>query len=181
MPSSDPPRPYRVPASLRDLVMIDLLELTGSTAATAELLNTSQPTVSRRSRAMACDLGLQRQRGAPLGRYRDTPWMRWLRKGVNHHRLAHGVVRVGGAANWTSLFANAPWAEWVPLGLRQQDHWRLLLELEFLDAVAIGNPSELSREESSPFISFELGAQVNGPKILICRQDPLVLEICNRP
>ena len=88
MVSSDPPRPYRVPASLRDLVMIDLLELTGSTTATAELLAMSQPSVSRRYRTMARDLGLQRQNDAPVGRrFSDTPWVGWLRKGVNYHRL----------------------------------------------------------------------------------------------
>ena len=52
MASSGPPRPYRIPATLRDLVMLDLLELTGSTTATAELLATSQPSVSRRYRTM---------------------------------------------------------------------------------------------------------------------------------
>ena len=49
-------RPYRIPSSLRDLVMLDLLELTGSTTATAELLTMSQPSVSRRYRSVARDL-----------------------------------------------------------------------------------------------------------------------------
>jgi len=67
MPSSDPPSPYRVPASLRDLVIIDLLELTGSTTATAALLAMSQPSVSRRYQKLVRDLGLRRQNDAPVG------------------------------------------------------------------------------------------------------------------
>jgi len=83
-------------------------------------------------------------------------------------------------AHWQPLFDGAPWADCVPLGLRQQDHWYSLLELEFLDALAIGNQAELSGDEISPFVVVELGAQVDGPKMLICRRDQLVLEICSR-
>ena len=180
MPPGDLLTPYRVPASLRDLVMIDLLTLTGSTAATAELLNTSQPTVSRRARALATDLGLQRQRASLLGRYGDTPWLRWLRRGVNHQRLSHGVLRIGGARDFRGLFAEQAWAQWVPLGLTQQRHWRSLLELEYLDAVAIGNPTELSGLNNAPFVLVEPKGEVHGPVVLVCRQDPLVLEISGR-
>ena len=171
---------YRVPASLRDLVMIDLLTLTGSTAATAALLNTSQPTVSRRSRAVASDLGLHPQRGVPLGRFRDTPWLEMLRRGVNHHRLAQGVLRVGGDKKWQSLLINAAWAQWVPLGLRQQRHWRGLLDLELLDAMAIADPTELSDQALSPYVVVELPQLVDAAAVLVCRRDPLVLEISCR-
>ena len=82
-------QPYRIPLSLRDLVMLDLLELTGSTTATAEMLTMSQPSVSRRYRSVARDLGLARQSDAPLGRrFADAPWIPYLRRGINHHRLA---------------------------------------------------------------------------------------------
>ena len=97
--------------------MIDLLELTGSTTATAELLAMSQPSVSRRYRSMARDLGLQRQNDAPVGRrFSDTPWVGWLRKGVNHHRLANGALRVGSGQELQPLLENSPWAHWVSLG-----------------------------------------------------------------
>ena len=160
--------------------MIDLLTLTGSTAATAELLNTSQPTVSRRARALATDLGLQRQRASLLGRYGDTPWLRWLRRGVNHQRLSHGVLRIGGARDFRGLFAEQAWAQWVPLGLPQQRLWPSLLELEYLDAVAIGNPSELSGLNNAPFHIVEPKGDVPQRVVLVCRQDPMVLEVSGR-
>jgi hypothetical protein len=181
MASSDPPRRYRVPESLRDLVMIDLLELTGSTTATAELLAMSQPSVSRRYRMMAGDLGLKRQNDAPVGRrFSDTPWVGWLRKGVNHHRLAHGVLRVGGHQDLQPLLGNSPWAHWVPLGRQQQRQWRSLLSLELLDAVAVEELPNLSSEESAQLVLAEVRPWRDGQVVLICRRDPLVLELCSR-
>lgn len=85
--------------------MIDLLELTGSTTATAELLTMSQPNVSRRYRSVARDLGLERRSDAPIGRrFGHTPWITLLRRGVNHHRLANGVLRVGSGRQLEPLF-----------------------------------------------------------------------------
>ena len=37
---------YRIPGALLDLVLIDLLELTGSTTSTGKLLNLSQSTAA---------------------------------------------------------------------------------------------------------------------------------------
>jgi len=54
------PSAYQIPAVLHDLVLVYTLELSGSTVAAAQLLNLSQPTASRRYRALAADLGLQR-------------------------------------------------------------------------------------------------------------------------
>jgi hypothetical protein len=181
MPSSDPSRLYRIPASLRDLVMIDLLELTGSTTATAELLDMSQPSVSRRYRTMARDLGLQRQNDAPVGRrFSNTPWVGWLRKGVNHHRLANGVLRVGSGQELQPLLENSPWAHWVSLGRQQQRQWQSLLALELLDAVAVEELPDLSSEEAAQLVLAEVRPRRDGQVVLICRLDPMVLEICSR-
>jgi len=175
------PSPYRIPASLRDLVMIDLLELTGSTTATAELLTMSQPNVSRRYRSVARDLGLERRSDAPVGRrFGHTPWITLLRRGVNHHRLASGVLRVGGGRELEPLLAEAPWAHWVRLGRQQQQQWRSLLALELLDAVAVAELPELSSEEATHLALVEMRPQRDGQVVLICRRDPLVLGICRR-
>jgi hypothetical protein len=61
------PSRYRVPGALRDLVLVDLLELTGSTVATAEALAMSQPSVSRRCQGVARELGLVRNNQKPWG------------------------------------------------------------------------------------------------------------------
>ena len=95
---------YRIPSCLRDLVMVDLLELTGSTTAAAQLLQMSQPSVSRRYRMLAQDLCLERQNHRPIGRrYGDTDWMALLRRGVNRHRLACGVLALVPPPLWGML------------------------------------------------------------------------------
>ncbi len=72
--SSQPSAPYRIPAALRDLQLVDLLELTGSTTASAVQSGLSQPSVSRRYRSVAVDLGLQYVPHDPIGkRYGHTP------------------------------------------------------------------------------------------------------------
>jgi hypothetical protein len=174
------PRPHGIPASLRDLVMVDLLELTGSTTATAALLSMSQPNVSRRYRSLARELGLERRCDAPVGRrYGDTPWIALLRRGVNHHRLAGGVLRVGGSPALEPLLADLPWMHWVRLGRQQQRHWRYLLELELVDAVAVAQLPELGEDESTKLAVVEVqSSPCVEPVHLLCRQDPLVLELC---
>ncbi|MCP9832710.1 LysR family transcriptional regulator [Synechococcus sp. HJ21-Hayes] len=174
-------RPYRIPSSLRDLVMLDLLELTGSTTATAEMLTMSQPSVSRRYRSVARDLGLARQSDAPLGRrFADAPWIPFLRRGINHHRLAGGVLRIGSGRELEAGFSGVPWAQWVRMGRQQQDQWRPLLTLELLDAIAVEEVPELSAEEAASLALVEVRSARNGAVVLICRRDPLVLEICSR-
>jgi hypothetical protein len=54
-----------MPSALRDLVLVGMLELSGSTSAAASMLNVSQPTASRRNRQLAQELGLQRDLNKP--------------------------------------------------------------------------------------------------------------------
>jgi len=49
---------YRTPNALSDVRVLDLIELSGSTVRAAPLLNMSQPSVSRRRRRLAAELGL---------------------------------------------------------------------------------------------------------------------------
>ena len=71
---------YQIPTVLQDLVMVDMLEITGTMVAAAQTLNLSQPTVSRRYRALAEDLGLRRIRQGPPGaRFGDSPCLSMLR------------------------------------------------------------------------------------------------------
>ena len=106
---------YRIPSVLRDLVLVDMLELTGTTVAAAQVLNLSQPSVSRRFRQLAAELGLQpNRRDKPGRRFCDADWMRLLRQGVNPHRLDCGVLRLGGPAAAEKWIGRSVWAEWIP-------------------------------------------------------------------
>jgi hypothetical protein len=165
---------YRVPGALRDLVLVDLLELTGSTVATAEALAMSQPSVSRRYRGVASDLGLVRNNKKPVGRrFSDTAWMVQLRRGVNHHRLACGVLRIGSTPDCANSMSRCEWAEWVALGRQQREEWPLLLQLEILDAVAfLETPCPERISGAHELVWFN---PADSPAVaLVCRRDPMV-------
>ncbi|MEB3332744.1 MAG: hypothetical protein VKI83_09680 [Synechococcaceae cyanobacterium] len=173
---------YRIPSCLRDLVMVDLLELTGSTMATAAMLEVSQPSVSRRYRALAGDLGLARQNHRPVGsRYGDTDWMVLLRRGVNRHRLSCGVLRIGGPPSLGDGLRDCCWAEWVKLGRQPLAHWPQLLELELLDAFALEEAGPLEdRADAADLVLVEIRRSIARPLLLACRRDPLIMEIASR-
>jgi DNA-binding transcriptional LysR family regulator len=157
--------PYRIPSALRDLVLVDMLELSGSTAAAAALMNLSQPTVSRRYRQLAQELGLQRDRNKPAGRrFGDAAWLALLRKGVNRHRLDCGVLRIGGPRPAAAELAGCPWVEWVHLDQHGLQHWPALLQLELLDGVLLDGE----------------GDQRALRQRLVCRDHPLVLALASR-
>ena len=174
--SSLPHKPYRIPTVLRDLQLVDLLELTGSTTASAAQIGLSQPSVSRRYRALAADLGLQRLPGYPIGkRYGHTPWLQLLRQGIKSHRLAWGVLRIGGANPATMGLKGQGGVEWVTLGHMQWQHWQQLLQQELLDAVAL---QELPPEEVAVTMHYQLMPGPNG--WLACRPEPQVLRLAAR-
>ena len=153
--------------------MVDLLELTGSTTATAAQLGLSQPSVSRRYRALAADLGLERLPGEPIGRrYGHTPWLQLLRQGLNSHRLAAGVLRIGGEASLAAALSNSLAVQWVTLGRQHQHHWQGLLQLELLDAVVLQEPPLEATDVAMPFY---LLPYANG--WLACRPEPQVLRL----
>ena len=126
---------YRIPGALLDLVLIDLLELTGSTTSTGKLLNLSQATVSRRYSALARELGLERCRHRPLGtRFGDATWLLDLRRGVNGHRHSCGILRVSGEPSLAAVIATQSWAQWIPMtAVRPGDDPVELIRMELLD------------------------------------------------
>jgi len=84
---------YRPPELLRDLRLLDALELTGTTELAGRWLAVSQPTVSRRYRRLAEDFGLcPERRGAKRCRFGATVSLRQLRLGARWHRFEAGVV-----------------------------------------------------------------------------------------
>ncbi len=167
---------YRIPHVLRDLQLVDYLELTGSTTASAAQIGWSQPSVSRRYRALAAELGLQHLADQPMGkRYGDAPWLTLLRQGMNCHRLARGVLRIGGAESAAMALKEQCGVQWVTLGRRQQQHWQPLLQLELLDAVAL---QELPPDAVSGHLPYRV---LRGPHgWLACRLEPVVLHLAER-
>lgn len=181
MSANAEPQSYRIPAVLRDLLIIDLMEITGSTTTTAKLLAMSQPSVSRRWRSVVRDLGLQRQRNGPVGqRYTNAPWIAGLRRGLNVHRLSAGFLRVGSCHSLEAQVLQLPWAQWVPLGREQQVQWRSLMDLELLDAIVLEHEPRLTTVEQQSLASFKVSVAARSRINLICRRHPLVLLIAEQ-
>lgn len=167
--------PYQIPTCLKDLVMVDLLELTGSTISAAEWLSMSQPSVSRRYRALARDLQLERSPQAPPGqRYGDTPWLELLRRGVNRHRLARGVLRIGGPPGRVSPLARLTGVEWISLSASAYGHWPNLLRAELLDAVVMAAGVEAVEQ---PWAACALPSGRGQPVMVAARPDATVREL----
>jgi hypothetical protein len=176
MPSGIGEQGYRIPTVLRDLQLVDFLELTGSTTASAAQIGLSQPSVSRRYRALAADLGLQRLPDDSIGKsYGHTPWLQLLRQGINSHRLAWGVLRIGGADGVAMGLKGQSGVEWVTLGRKQWQQWQPLLQLELLDAVALEEPPP---DAVACALPFRLLCAPQG--WLACRPEPQVLRLAAR-
>lgn len=178
--STTPPR-YQVPTLLRDLVLLDMLELTGSTVATAQLLHLSQPTVSRRARQVVKQLGLLPRSGrVPGQRFTTPPWLQLLRQGVNRHRHDCGVLRLGGNPAIEAALDPLGWVEWVPLPTKQRQHWPTLLELELLDGLVVQAPPASGTFQPQHARCMALSPASGAGLWLLLRSEPLVLSLAER-
>jgi hypothetical protein len=169
---------YQIPTVLQDLVLVDMLEITGSTVGASRILNISQPTVSRRYRALAADLGLRRLRtGKPGARFGDSPCLQLLRKGANLHRWQQGVLRIAAASSHRHWVNQQAIVEWLDLPPIDPEHWSCLLRRELLDGLLLpANEQELlGTYGTRVLIHFP-----NQPTmVLICRPHPLVRNLVN--
>lgn len=131
-------RHYRLPELLQDIRLLDLLELCGTTVDASALLSFSQPTVSRRYRALAADFNLERDlrmRGGCC--FGSSATMRLLRLGCRAHRLACGVARIGGDLLHQPLLAGLDWLLPSPPGFRCVESWLELVRQGVLDGALI--------------------------------------------
>ena len=136
MSHCQPQHRYILPPAFRDLVLLDMMELGGSTVAAAKLLNLSQPTVSRRFRAVCKDLQLHGDMRRPPGvRIQPTPCLRLFRKGICHHRWDSGVLRLGFSTITPPVLNHAVGVEWIQLRQPGLAQWPLLLRSELLDGI----------------------------------------------
>jgi DNA-binding transcriptional LysR family regulator len=129
---------YRLPELLSDIRLLDLLELSGTTVRASQLLNLSQPTVSRRYRALADDFGLRRDpRSIKRCRYGSTNAMRLLRLGCRAHRLGAGVARIGTDLLHWHLLEGCDWLLPVPVQFRPACEWAELVRQGVLDGAVV--------------------------------------------
>ena len=129
---------YRLPELLQDIRLLDLLELSGTTVQASALLSLSQPSVSRRYRALARDFGLQPDQRLRHGcRYGATTTMQLLRLGCRSHRLEAGVARIGADLLHHHLLAGIDWLLPVPERFRSVEAWLELVRQGVLDGALV--------------------------------------------
>lgn len=129
---------YRPPELLGDIRLLDLLELSGTTVRASRWLNLSQPTVSRRYRALADDFGLHRDRSSlKRCRYGATNAIRLLRLGCRAHRLGAGVARIGLDLLHWHLLADCDWLLPAPVQFRSIWEWSELVRQGVLDGALV--------------------------------------------
>lgn len=133
-----PSAPYRLPSLLQDIRLLDLLELGGSTQAASLSLRLSQPTVSRRYRALAEDFSLTPCRRAQGGiRYGSSEPIRLLRLACRSHRLAAGVTRLGADLILQPLLAGQGCCLPSPPRFRPVSGWLALVHQGVLDGALL--------------------------------------------
>ena len=133
-----PAHGYRLPALLQDIRLLDLLEISGTTLEAARAASLSQPTVSRRTRALARDFGLRPKRQRQLGCcYSTSTAMRLLRLGCRAHRLSAGVARLGADVLLQPLLAGCSWLLPAPPRFRPLESWLELVRQGVLDGALV--------------------------------------------
>jgi hypothetical protein len=177
--------PYRVPALLQDIRLLDLLELSGSTVQASELLSLSQPTVSRRYRSLAQDFGLERDpRQRKLCRYGSTDTMRWLRMGCRAHRLEAGYARIGADLMHQPLLSGMDWLLPTPVRFRSIHAWAELIREGVIDAALVSGMEIRSTSRST---GIDLGGLrwIEISEVSLClgmaRQAPLPSRVEETP
>ena len=161
---------YRTPALLSDIGVLDMLELNGTTSAASSFLHISQPTVSRRYRALAGDFGLVQRRRHQQMRFGSTPAITHLRQGARSHRLEQGFARIGTDLFHQYLLADLPQALPVPQHLRPAEHWADLVRLAVIDGAVITSleleqvkdPNTLRELSLYPLASLQLELIASG-------------------
>ncbi len=160
-------------ALLQDIHLLDLLELSGTTLEASRLLKLSQPTVSRRYRALAADFALVQQRRTPSGCvYGTTPVLRLLRLGSRAHRLSAGVARLGSDLLLQPLLADCPWLLPSPPRFRRVESWCELVRQGVLDGAVVSG-LELSDTADLECSGLDLLPLGEIPLTLACTSEAL--------
>jgi hypothetical protein len=190
-PNPSPGR-YVVPQALRDVELIDMLEICGSaTRAAAAVLHLSQPTVSRRYQSIARDLDLSRRSSKDPGlRFGDGPYLRLLRQALNKHRWQAGLLRVGCRRGLETALAARPQLQALELSHHPPVNWWELVKHQLLDGLVLDDtaaPAGFDGPAGDPAwgpcpsaVVVVLALPHRRPLRLLCRRHAPILSVAER-
>lgn len=131
---------YRAPGLLRDLRLLDALELTGTTELAGRWLAVSQPTVSRRCRRLASEFGItlmaRQAKRCPQG---NTMSLRQLRLAARWHRFEAGVMALATDPLHAGLLHGIEGLLACPHRFRAGHHWLDLVRDGVIDAALVSS------------------------------------------
>ena len=147
---------YSPPLLLRDLHLLDVLELAGTTQQAGQWLAVSQPTVSRRYRRLASDFGLKPARQDTKGcRFGNSVSLRQLRLGFRWHRFDTGVVALASDPLHQGLLEGLPGVVPMPMRFQPAAQWRQLVQEAVVDGALVSSleleawPTRASKEDQT--------------------------------
>jgi hypothetical protein len=165
LPSPEASRNYRPPQLLRDLRLLDALELTGTTARAGRWLAISQPTVSRRCRRLVEDFGPRlKPRLAKRSRLGATASLRQLRLSARWHRFEAGVMALATDPLHQPLLEELEGLLPMPHGFRSGHDWLDLVRRGVIDAALVSS-LELEHSEvgEDPTLRVQAGSAGRWP------------------
>ncbi|WP_216904159.1 hypothetical protein [Synechococcus sp. CCY 9618] len=134
---------YRIPDPLRDLRVIDLLELTGNQLQAGQALQVHQSTVCRIRKTWIEQFGIVRTAGVEPGQRPPLTGMglciQHLRMAARAHRMEEGWLRLATDALHQPLVDGMEATILVPPRFRSSRHWAELVRLGVIDAALVSS------------------------------------------
>jgi len=169
LPQASAAGAYQPPELLRDLRLLDALELTGTTELAGRWLAVSQATVSRRYRRLADDFGLTPgRRGAKCCRFGTTVSLRQLRLAARWHRFEAGVVGLATDPLHQGLLEGIDGLLPMPQRFRPGKSWLDLVREGVIDAALVSSlelePPQTGGEPARPQKAADVQSRQDAPR-----------------
>lgn len=178
------PTSYQPPIPLRDLHILDLLELTGSQPRAGQALAVHPSTVCRSAQMMREQFRLQPSSAVPVCRQGTNESLHHLRLSYRAHRVMGGLLRIATDALHQGLLRGMASVQGVPPRFRPADQWAALVSHALIDGAIVSSwchgsaPPGESPPQWSGVVALPLGslplplvaAEAEGRRVLLPRR-----------
>lgn len=133
------PISYQPPIPLRDLHILDLLELTGSQPRAGQALAVHPSTVCRTVQMMREQFRLQPSSAVPVCRQGTNESLHHLRLSYRAHRVMGGLLRIATDVLHQDLLRGMGSVQTVPPRFRPADQWAALVSHALIDGAIVSS------------------------------------------